>query len=344
MNENLPSKESRAASTASPGDAGTGPSARWVIPYIDQPLDFWQGLAEQHGEAVREVYFPLPTSIIGSGEPTQPSQHLDDLLRKGPFGCSVLLNPLTLPRPVEDVAPRVVEALRRLVGDYRVVGATVTNPTLARRVREAFPALHLAASCLTMISRPNQIAMIDGVYDSLVPGNRVMRDLPALKALKKAFPGSVRLIVNEACLPGCPWRVQHFHEMGSDFPYPLSLCSELLGEQPWLRLTGGWVLPQHLHLYEGTYDDLKLAGRVTLRNPDKYRRVLDAYIHRRPLLANQIGGGPASVQEPIPITEAFFANTLDCDGDCRTCSFCHDYHAAATRLLREKRRKASSTT
>lgn len=72
---------------------------------------------------------------------------------------------------------------------------------------------------------------------------------------------------------------------------PQSLCDETLEKQPWLRFTGAWVLPQHLHFYDGLYDDLKLAGRVTLKNPADYRRVLDAYVHKKPLTPDKIGGG-----------------------------------------------------
>ena len=96
-----------------------------------------------------------------------------------------------------------------------------------------------------------------------------------------------------------------------------------------MRLTGAWVLPQHLYLYDGIYDELKLAGRVTLRDPKKYITALDAYLHRKPLPPNEIGGGPASVLEPIEITEEFFAQTLHCRHQCYTCTICRDYYQTA---------------
>lgn len=306
---------------------------QWVLPYIDQPLSFWTGIAAAYGSHVREVYFPLSADLIGSGEPPQPSAHLKSFLESAPLPHAVLLNPVTLPCPAEVLAPRMIEALRRLIGEYGLDGATVVNLTLARRVREALPDLPLTASCLMQISTPNQIAMLDGVFDALVPCNSVMRDLPALRALKAAFPGRLRLLVNEGCLPGCPFRVQHFHEMGSGAHYPESLCRELLTEQPWLRLTGGWVLPQHLHLFTGVYDDLKLGGRVTLRSPEKYLRVLDAYVKRQPLKANEIGCGPGTVLQPIEITEEYYAKTLVCRRNCHHCSICRDYYGSATQAL-----------
>jgi hypothetical protein len=306
---------------------------QWAIPYVDQPLVFWMRIADQFAARIKEVYFPLPGSVIGSGEPTQPSMHLDSLLRDGPFGCSVLLNPITLPRPVEAIVPNVIEALRRLIGEYGLAGATVTNLTLATRIREALPDLTLTASCLMEISQPNQALMLNGICDNLVPSSRIVRDLSALRGLKAAFAGNIRLLVNEGCLPGCPFRVQHFHEMGCDLPFPRSLCTELLEKHPWMRLTSGWILPQHLHLYDGTYDELKIGGRVTLRFPDRYLEVLDAYVHRKPLPPNKLGGGPASVLTDIEIREEFFANTLDCHHNCHECSFCYDYYSFASKRL-----------
>jgi oxygen-independent coproporphyrinogen-3 oxidase len=85
------------------------------------------------------------------------------------------------------------------------------------------------------------------------------------------------------------------------------------------------VLPQHLHLYDGVYDELKLAGRVTLRDPQKYLAVLEAYLHRTPLAPSEIGGGPASVLEPVNISEDFFAQTLQCGHQCHRCTICQEY-------------------
>ena len=74
-------------------------------------------------------------------------------------------------------------------------------------------------------------------------------------------------------------------------------------------LTGARALPQHLHLYGGLYDELKLAGPVTLRSEEGCRRVLEAYLYRKRLTADRIGGGPASVLDPIEICGVVAAAT-----------------------------------
>jgi hypothetical protein len=298
---------------------------KWIIPYIDQPLSFWEQLAGNYSHKIKEVYLPLPGEIFGSGRPPQSTEHLDQFLRRSLFPLSVLANPIILPRPVDELAPQIIEVLKKLTGEFGVGSVTVSDLLLAQHIRESLPELSLTASVLMDIAQPNQVVMMQNVCDTLVPASRIMRNLPALKSLREAFSGKIRLIVNEACLPNCPFRVQHFSEMGSNIGHPHSLCNKLLRDFPWMRLTGAWVLPQHLHLYNEIYDELKLAGRVTLRDPALYHKVLDAYLHRKPLTPNEIGGGPASVLEPIEITEEFFAQTLHCGHQCHSCTVCQEY-------------------
>jgi len=299
---------------------------RWITPYVDQPMDFWERLNDQFGPDVAEVYLPLPQDILGSGRPPQSHEHTPDFLAHGPFPVSILVNPITLPRPASTMVDAICSTIGSLHDKFGLAGLTLAQPLLAEPIKERFPDIPLTASVLMDISRPLQISMLNDLFDVLVPSNRIMRDLPALRSIKDAFDGRIRLLVNEACLPGCPFRIQHFHEMGSGWPDPESLCRDLLEQQPWLRLTGAWVLPQHLHLFEGIYDELKLAGRVTLQAPEKYARVLGAYIRRKTLFPFEIGGGPASILDAFPIDEAFYRHTLFCGHQCHTCNACRNYY------------------
>jgi hypothetical protein len=151
--------------------------------------------------------------------------------------------------------------------------------------------------------------------------------------LRAAFAAEIRLIVNEACLPGCLYRTQHFYEMGYSPDYPQSLCQALLHEHPWLRLTGAWILPRHLAYYDGLVDSLKLAGRVTLRDPGRYLEVLGAYVNREPILPRDIGGGPASPLEAIDVSDEWFEFVLHCDRQCHVCCVCRDQYAQARQSL-----------
>jgi hypothetical protein len=308
-----------------PGTDGT----KLVIPYVDQPLEFWQQIKADFGNHVLEVYIPPPGNLIPSARPPQPTLHLGELLLKSPFRLSVLVNAPTFPVPVHEIAPSIIGEVRQWHDRFGISSVTVSNLALAVQLREHLPSISLIASTLMDVARPHQAMMLNGICDVLVPASGVVRDINALCEIRKAFVGRIRMLVNEACLPGCPFRAQHFRDMSELQRASPSLCNELLDIQPWLRLTGAWILPQHLHLYDGVYDELKLAGRVTLQDPGRYREVLSAYINRKALQPHQIGGGPASVLEPVDITEDFFAYTLRCGKQCHTCTQCRDYWQAA---------------
>jgi hypothetical protein len=302
----------------------------WIIPYIDQPVAFWHEIQDHYGDAIEEVYFPMPQGWFASGRSRLPETHLDTFLREGRLPKAVLVNPIILPEPIAEIAPRVAEKLMELYERFGVRSVTVTSLDLARHIRQTMPFMHITASCLMGISTPSQVAYLDSAVDSLTPDTRLSHDLPGLEKLKSTFGGRIRLLVNESCLPGCPLRTQHFYEMAYSKTFPHSLCQSLLEQSPWLRLTGGWILPQHLHYYDGVCDSWKLAGRVTLKDPLKYRQVLAAFMGRTPLRPADIGGGPASVLAPVEIPDRFFENILHCDKDCGRCSVCRDFYAAHT--------------
>jgi hypothetical protein len=299
---------------------------QFVIPFVDQPLPFWKNIADEYGRFVKEVYAPVPGGRIASGRPFQPNTYLTPFLESGCFKANFVINPIVLREPAEDFVKPVVKQLRFLTDHYPIAGLTLANLDLGRRIRDHFPDIQLTASVLMDIHTPYQIELLGDIFDCLVPSSRIMRDIPSLRKIRSAFKGKIRLIVNEACLPGCPYRTQHFYEMSSNIAYPRSLCDDLLKAKPWLRLTGSWVLPQHLYFYDGIYDEIKLAGRVTLKESGHYMKVLNAYITGAPLYPNEIGGGPASVLKPINIDDDFYCRTLYCEKQCHQCDICRTYH------------------
>ncbi|MDO8881201.1 MAG: hypothetical protein Q7W44_10475 [Coriobacteriia bacterium] len=301
---------------------------RWVLPYIDQPPAFWERVREVVPGDEVTVYVPMPQASVGSGRPPQPASHRADFLAYGGVRVSVLLNPIVHEGPAEEVFEALRPSLENLVTEYGVAEAVVASVGLARVIREALPDLRLSASTLLEISTPAQAVYLEGIFDSLTPSGRIVRDTRALAALKDAFGGRIRLMVNEGCLPGCVYRTQHFAEMNSGMPMPASLCAGLLEREPWLALTGAWILPQHLDLFDGLYDELKLDGRVTLVDPGHYLRVLRAYAERTPLALDEIGGGPVTAVQVPAVARVFFAHTLTCDKACDCCEWCRSYHAS----------------
>ena len=85
-----------------------------------------------------------------------------------------------------------------------------------------------------------------------------------------------------------------------------------------------------MHLFEDLYDEIKLAGRISLQKPERYFEVLGSYINKTPLQPHQIGGGPAAIDYPMEIEEDFYNFTLLCEKNCTTCTICSDYWAENT--------------
>ena len=299
---------------------------RFSIPYIDRPVSFWEGIRINAGSYISEVYFPMPHYLIGTGRPIQPGNYLYDFLESGLFPVSVLINPVFLPGSIESLFNGISDTVQLLSEKCNLSGATVTYFPLGEKLKKKFPSLQLTASTLMDVFTPGQAVMLNDDYDYLVPSSRIVRNLPALAALRKSFNGKIRLMVNESCLPDCLFRTQHFYEMADrKIHFPKSLCNETLRDYPWMALTGSWILPQHLRFFEGLYDEIKLAGRVSLNKPSLLTEVLEAYIFGKHLLPHQIGGGPAALTFPMEITDDFYQSTLKCDKNCLSCDLCRDY-------------------
>jgi len=242
-------------------DEKSSKNRNWIIPYVDHPISFWNEIKDKYFNNIQEVYFPISSDIVHTERPVQQLLNLKAFLKEVKLPCSLLINPITLPFPAKEIAPKIIEEIKRLIDKYRIIGATISNLLIAECIHKEFPGLDLTASVLMDISHTNQIVMIKDIFKSVVPSSRIMRNAKALLSIKQSFQGKVRLIVNESCIPACPFRIQHFYEMPGSKKYPESLCRDLLKEFPWLTLSGSWVLPQHLHYY----DNFRPLYRITFK-------------------------------------------------------------------------------
>lgn len=301
------------------------PKQIWVIPYVDQPMEFWDEIKKMYGKYIKEVYTPLPSGEFQSGRPVQDQKYLKLFLKTDIFPVSTIVNPAILNDDPHKISKKIINEIKELSGNTKFTGITLSDTRLARQIKKEIKDIDITASVLMDISTPDQLSMIDDLFNTIVPSSNIVRNLNSLDRLKRSFNGKIRLMLNEACIPGCIWRTQHFYEM-SNFKEPKTLCNNFLDKNPWMRLTGAWILPQHIHLFNGLYDELKLAGRVTLKKRENYIKVLGSYIKKAPLYPHQIGGGPASPLEEIEIEENFYIKTIYCKKTCSDCSICKYYH------------------
>jgi hypothetical protein len=292
------------------------------LPYLDQPKAFWRDAVDRLGDRLHEVYFPLPRDVFGSGRPVLPHEHLLDFLEADDVPKAVLLNAVTLDEPYAATVDRLWPFLERLTSSFRIDGATVQDPRLLEDLSRSFPALLRCASTLMEIAAPVDLAPVIGFADVVTPASWVVRDYATLATLRSAFDGRIKLLVNEGCLVRCPWRRAHFTQMNSSMAEPPTLCGDALEKQPWLRLTGAWILPQHLHLLDGLFDIVKIAGRGTIHTADDWLDIAHAYLDRTPLTPDRIGVGPSGPDRGWTIETGFYEATQHCDKRCETCTVC----------------------
>jgi hypothetical protein len=197
---------------------------RVSVPYIDQPPEFWGELMARFGDAIEEVYFPLPRWIFGSGRRVMPLDHMDSFLEMDVLPKCVLLNAPQLDRPLQQTIETVFPVLEVLVANYNIRSTVVVDPHLLAEVKREFPSVTTCTSTLMEISKPEHLEPIVEVTDVLVPASWVVRDIESLAGLRAAFPRQIKLIVNEGCLLRCGWRRAHFQGMNSAVPMA-SLCT-----------------------------------------------------------------------------------------------------------------------
>ena len=260
----------RAATVATAVSAGPP----WVLPYVDAPMEFWRNLDSSYRGRIKQVYLPLPGRLLPTGRPPQNEARVEKFLDESPFPISILINPIVLESSVEDSASIVTEALLRLRERRPIADITLASVLLAGKIREALPdvpahGLRPHGYLQALTGAPDGGPLLHHrTLQSRRPGP------PRSRGPAQILRGKDTADRQRGMLPDCAYRVQHFYEMASGRPGPASLCAESLSREPWRRLTGAWVLPPHLGLYEGLYDELKLSGRSTLRDTEKSERIL----------------------------------------------------------------------
>lgn len=295
----------------------------WAIPYFDQPLEFWKTLQAEFAEKIREVYFPLDWSRAGAGgDLSQPWAHLRELLDIGTVPLAAVVESPMGPQFVPQIGARIVDQLVSLYEHYGIVAVTLSDLRLAEMARPRLPALRFTASSLMDIAEPEQVPALQGLFDVLLPAPRLLRCPDRLSAVRAAFPGRIRLVVNEGSPGPCRDSREDATEAVPQRAEVPSLCSDPLEQEPWRSLTEAWILPQHLDLVDSLGDEFALAGRMAFAAPEEYRRILHAYVSRTALWPHEIGGGLAWPLPRVPVARAIFTRMLHCDQDCGWCSIC----------------------
>ena len=300
------------------------------LPFNHDP-DWVDCIVTDYAPYVESVYAPLPPSVhptLYNWRGGDPDRYEDTFLAlKERLGGAGIMTNIVLNADAPD--PLHFDPLFAFLEkhlDTRWMSATVNNVILARELRRRWPELQLYSSVTSDVSSINEASFwrweagVNGVTAAQI----LTKKTGMLKRIR-AMGLSVRLVVNNGCLPACPFRHQHWTIVyGSAFDRNMATksldeirtnCTAVRRNAMWL-LWQSQIVPADLPRYTGIMDIVKIEGRSRL-TPNLIE-LADAYIAMESRQHPDYG-----YIEPPEALERL--NT--CDRNCQECRWCPEIFA-----------------
>ncbi len=261
------------------------------LPLIDEIL--------REKEKISEVYFSWADYPNGrnsqlrqkrlTAEEAHARQKADlRRLSEGGIRLNLLFNAMCYGKDSQSRAffEGIGDTVDTLMTEYGIASVTTTSPLIARFLKDNFPTLEVRASVNMSIGTIEGMDYIKDVFDSFYAAREQNRDLAALRSLKQwcdAHGKKLYGLANSGCLNHCSAHVFHdnlvAHEQEiarEDNGYAFEgVCRKHLKENPRAILTrSSFIRPEDVPLYEGVFEALKLATRVS----SVPLRILKAYL------------------------------------------------------------------
>ena len=327
---------------------------RFMIGYQMLPDDALLDLVLERREAVSEVYFAWPGFASGRGSSgrgdsllTNELQNklLSDLQRlsRGGIACNLLLNGHCYGR--ESLARVFYEKIGGVVDYLRthiiLSSITTSSPVIAKFLKQNFPKLECRASVNMEIGTTEGMDYLAEWFDGYYLQRELNRNLEKILELRtwcRQNGKKLYALANSGCLNFCSARnfhdnlVAHENEiraMDNAYDFP-GICRSWLrrgrNREHFLSVCN-FIRPEDIRLYEGCFDAVKLATRVS-RNP---LRIAAAYLN-----GTYTGNLPAllepdhtesfhpAILENSLLTPEFGERVLRCGHHCGRCSYCRE--------------------
>lgn len=313
---------------------------------------------------IADIYFVAPFMPSGRGSPGDAAEQvyalrLHELLKfamRESIRTNILFNALCVGEGYgsQAVGRAVVEMVQFYSQTYGVSSATVVSLIDGELIKKHFPNLHVHASVNMFIRNPHQAIEVRHMADAIILDRNVNRDLALIREIKAAFGKHIRLLVNEACVPECMNRVQHFNRIShqAEEPQPFHLpCVQRYHNDPAVLFKSPIIRPEDLHHYEGLADSIKVATRAS--STEKVELILKAYttgrfdgnlfdivesggldsylVQCREMHKADTIGEPCLDNTAVP--KDFFETVTHCDRFCQKCNYCSNVAKRAFRWL-----------
>ena len=331
---------------------------------------------------VESFFGGFPVQLTGGGRPPRilppvtPERfraHVSEVHRLGRrFYATLNSNDLGLHEYEPGYLDRFLRDVATLL-DLGVDGFVVAIPALLEAIHSAWPAVRLSASTFARIRTVTQAEYYQRLGADTIVIEEANRDFAFLRGVVRTG-ARVEVLVNQTCLPDCPYRAHHLNtsslasQPGADgprFELPILECGLEYVRDPARLISGIFVRPEDLSVFEEAgVSRFKNSGRnrstewllraarsyAGRRHPGDLTEILSLVQVRGPLSALE-AAGPASPQGSAELRTAFGAlRTLSIDNeafpagflrhiaetDCahRACSECGYCGAVARRVLR----------
>ncbi len=261
------------------------------LPFIDELL--------RHKDSIAEVYFSWADYPNGrnsqlrqkglSPEEAHARQQQDlRRLADGGISLNLLFNAMCYGKDSQSRAffEGIGNTVDSLISLYGIASVTTTSPLIARFIKENFERLEVRASVNMSIRTVEGMDYAKDLFDSFYLGRELNRDFTAIRKLKNwcdAHGKKLYALANSGCLNHCSAHVFHdnlvAHEqeiaqMDNSYAFE-GLCRSHLRENPAAILERtSFIRPEDIPLYEGLFEAVKLATRVS----PMPIRILKAYL------------------------------------------------------------------
>ncbi len=328
---------------------------------LNIPTNWSSRLLEAIKDApISTVYGRLPSEVIGGGRPAaalpevsrrHAQSHIAQV-RKSGRDFNYVLNAACLGNLEYDAAGyKEIRKLLDWMCENGVSSTTVAVPYLIDIIKKHYSQLRVVASVFCHIDTLDQARFyLDLGVAEITLVQSYNRQFKFLKNFVEKLDCDFQIIVNNACLYGCPYRRYHANinahasQGGCDkqlFDYPVINCTKTRLERPVEVIKSPWIRPEDLRFYEEIgIDRFKLSGRT--KTTDWLIAAVNAYADRKSpdnfaeLLSVPHGFGsykrkshPGAPDVDLVIDntalESFLSFFLkqDCQSrDCDSCGYC----------------------
>lgn len=259
--------------------------------------NFDDRLVERTADLPVSTFFGgFPVQLTGGGRPPQilppvdPDRfraHLEVVHRYSrEFYATLNSNDLGLKEYGPGYLDRFLEDVAELI-DLGVDGFVVALPALIEAIRSRWPEIPISVSTFARIRTVTQAEYFLKLGARTIILEEANRDFRLIRGLVRRG-AEVEVLVNQSCLPSCPYRGHHLNtsSLASQpdapcpaFEYPILECGLEYVRDPSKLISGIFVRPEDLEVFEEAgVSRFKVSGRN--RSTDWLVRSASAYAHR----------------------------------------------------------------